>query len=85
MRSVGVRPGSVLLVHSSLRAMGPVAGGPETVIRGLLQALGPDGTLLMPALSYAHVTSATPLFDLRRTPSNVGAIPEYFWTSEAFL
>jgi aminoglycoside 3-N-acetyltransferase len=80
LRATGVRPGGVLLVHSALRALGPVPGGAETVVRGLLDALGPDGTLLLPALSYAHVTPQQPIFDVRFTPSNVGALPEYFRT-----
>ncbi len=78
LRDLGVCAGGVLLVHSSLRALGYVEGGPETVIQGLLAALGLDGTLLMPALTYEHVTPEQPLFDVRHTPSNVGAIPEYF-------
>lgn len=78
--AVGVRSGGVLLVHSSLSSMGHVPGGAETVIRGLLQALGPDGTLLLPALSYEVVTPWSPVFDVRRTPSNVGIIPETFRT-----
>jgi aminoglycoside 3-N-acetyltransferase len=78
--ALGVRPGGVLLVHSSLSALSPVPGGAESVICGLLEALGPEGTLLMPSLSYAHVTAANPFFDLRRTPSNVGVIPETFRT-----
>ena len=58
--ALGVRPGGVLLVHSSLRALGFIPGGAEAVIQGLLEALGPQGTLLMPALSYEHVTPAEP-------------------------
>jgi len=78
--ALGVRRGGVLLVHTSLSAMGHVAGGAETAIQGLLQALGPEGTLLMPALSYEIVTPENPVFDVRRTPSNVGAVPEFFRT-----
>ena len=78
LHALGVREGRVLLVHSSLSALGYVEGGPETVIQGLLDALGPTGTLLMPALSYESVTRRSPTFDVRTTPSNVGAIPEYF-------
>lgn len=78
--ALGVREGGVLLVHSSLSALGHVDGGPETVIQGLLGALGQEGTLLMPALTYETVTRGSPTFDVRRTPSNVGAIPEYFRT-----
>jgi len=74
----GLRPGGVAMVHSSLSALGHVPGAGETVIRGLLDALGPRGTLLMPALSYKYVNEKNPVFDCRRTPSNVGAIPEHF-------
>ena len=83
--SLGVRRGEVLLVHSSLRSLGPLAGGAEAVIAGLVEALGPDGTLLMPALSYASVTPANPSFDVRTTPSCVGALPEYFRTRPGTL
>jgi len=74
----GVRRGGILMVHSSLRSMGHVPGGPETVILGLLEALGPDGTLLLPALSYETVTTDNPVFDIAKTPTCVGAITEYF-------
>ncbi len=76
--ALGVRPGGVLLVHSSLKSLGPLAGGPEAVIAALRDALGPGGTLVLPALSYATVTRESPLFDQRLTPSCVGIIPETF-------
>ena len=75
---LGVATGDLLLVHSSLRSLGHVPGGAETVIRALLQAVGDTGTLLMPALSYEFVTARQPLFDARRTASCVGTIPETF-------
>jgi len=80
LRSLGLRESGVVLVHSSLGSLGQVPGGPETVIRGLWDALGPEGTLLMPALSYETVNADNPVFDVVRTPSNVGRIPEYFRT-----
>lgn len=78
--AAGVRPGGVVLVHSSLRAMGSVPGGAESVVRGLLGALGQEGTLLMPALSYESCHAGSPVFDVLRTPSCIGAIPEHFRT-----
>lgn len=78
LQASGIRENSVVLVHSSLRSLGYVYGGAETVIRGFLAAIGEGGTLLMPALSYESVTPDNPVFDVQRTPSNVGLITECF-------
>ena len=77
IRDLGVFPGDTVLVHSSFKSLGNVPGGIETVIQGFLLAIGPDGTLLMPALSGTHPPG---FFDVRLTPVNIGAIPEYFRT-----
>jgi aminoglycoside 3-N-acetyltransferase len=45
---LGVGPGMCLLVHSSLRALGWVAGGPVAVVQALTDVLTPSGTLVMP-------------------------------------
>ena len=85
LAACGLRQGGIVLVHSSLSSLGYVPGGPETVIRGLLEALGPEGTLLLPALSYEYVGAHQPVFDVLHTPSNVGAIPEHFRTRPGTL
>lgn len=85
---LGVRPGGVLLVHASLRSLGMPEGDPnraEIAICALLEVLGPEGTLLMPALSYASVSARQPVFDVLRTPSCVGALPESFRTRQGTL
>jgi aminoglycoside 3-N-acetyltransferase len=46
LRRLGVREGGVLLVQSSLRAVGRVPGGARTVVHALREALGPQGTLV---------------------------------------
>ena len=83
LEALGIQSGDIVLVHSSLKSLGHVKGGPETVIQGLLQAIGDDGTLLMPALSYGQEPHHT--HSARETPSNVGAIPEHFRKREGSL
>jgi aminoglycoside 3-N-acetyltransferase len=51
-QQLGVSTGETLLLHSSLRSLGSwVAGGPTTVVAALLEVLGPEGTLVVPAQS----------------------------------
>ena len=45
---LGIREGGVLLVHSSLSALGWVCGGGVAVVQALLDVLGPAGTLVVP-------------------------------------
>lgn len=47
LQALGVRPGQVVMLHASLRAVGWLVGGPDVVIQSLLALLGPDGTLMM--------------------------------------
>ncbi|MCN9239647.1 AAC(3) family N-acetyltransferase [Streptomyces sp. RY43-2] len=51
LRVLGVRPGETLLAHSSLSSLGWVCGGAVTVVQALLDALDPDGTLVVPTHS----------------------------------
>jgi aminoglycoside 3-N-acetyltransferase len=48
LRSLGVRSGSVLIVHSSMKSLGWVTGGTVAVVQALREVLGPDGTLVVP-------------------------------------
>jgi aminoglycoside 3-N-acetyltransferase len=46
--ALGLAAGQTMLVHSAMSKLGWVVGGPEAVIRALLQVLTPSGTLMMP-------------------------------------
>jgi aminoglycoside 3-N-acetyltransferase len=59
-----------VLVHASLRSVGPVCGGSRTVVRALRKALGPHGTLVAPTFterksltSRAHIGMTVGLTD----------------------
>lgn len=78
LRALGLKSGDAVLVHSSLSSLGYVEGGADTVIDTLLEVLGDEGTLLMPALSYRTVRPETPVFSIKDSPSCVGKITETF-------
>jgi aminoglycoside 3-N-acetyltransferase len=80
LAAMGVRTGDVLIVHSSMKSLGRVQGGPQTVIRALQRAVGPRGTVLMPAFSFnfEKVYAPTDPYDPARSPSKVGLISDTF-------
>ena len=80
LRRLGIRPGDVLIVHSSMKSIGRVQGGPETVVAALQQAVGPRGTIVMPAFAFHFEKVYWPVepYDPNTTPSKVGLISETF-------
>jgi aminoglycoside N3'-acetyltransferase len=58
VRRLGVQACDTVMVHASLRRLGPVEGGAAAVVQALETAVGPAGTLLMnvgPANDWAWV------------------------------
>ena len=53
-RRLGVAPGDTIMVHASIRAVGPVAGGPDQIHLALKEALTAGGTLMMYASCAEH-------------------------------
>ena len=74
LRALGVRPGGVLLVHTAFTEVRPVEGGPLGLLDALRAALGPGGTLVMPAM-----TDGESVFDPATTPTaGMGITAELF-------
>ena len=73
---LGVPRGGLLMVHSSLRSLGHVAGGAPTAVDALLETLGPEGTLVVPTFTYPLARDPGFVFDPLRTPSLMGAISD---------
>ena len=51
LAALGVASGQLVMLHVSMRSLGFVVGGAETLLDAALEALGPTGTLMMPAHS----------------------------------
>jgi aminoglycoside 3-N-acetyltransferase len=82
LRKLGLKEGDIVLVHSSLSAIGYIEGGADAVIDALLEAVGPTGTILMPTFplpgTMIDYAKTDPLFDPKNTPSCTGEITEVF-------
>lgn len=72
--ALGLQPGAIVVVHSSLSSLGPVSGGANAVIDALIKAVGPEGTLMMPT----HPARDGRTFDPDKIPSDMGVISETF-------
>lgn len=73
-RALGLNAGDSVVVHSSFKSLGPVAGGPLAVVGSLLDAIGPDGYLVLPTFNYTGPPSGA-AWDVS-TPCRTGIIPE---------
>ncbi|MBV6698062.1 AAC(3) family N-acetyltransferase [Kitasatospora aureofaciens] len=59
-RAMGVHEGMALMVHSSLSSLGPVEGGAAAVVASLRAAVGPTGTVAVPAFTTSIVCDPHP-------------------------
>jgi aminoglycoside 3-N-acetyltransferase len=67
---LGVRKGGVVIAHTAMGSLGYVVGGAQAVVEALLDAVGPDGTLVMPAFSGDRGDPA---------PWRHPPVPEHWW------
>lgn len=77
LQELGVEAGDILLVHTAFRAVRPVEGGPLGLIGALREALGSDGTLVMPSWSGNDDEP----FDKKSSPvtPDLGVTADMFW------
>lgn len=52
LREVGLEKGDAVMVHTSLKRMGYVCGGAQTVIEALMEVVEENGTIMMPTQSW---------------------------------
>ena len=71
--SAGIERGTLLFVHSSIKAVGPHIQA-ESLIEALRRTLGDEGTLLFPTFT----ARTEPWFDVEQTPSSMGVVSEIF-------
>ena len=74
IRAMGIEKDDTVLIHTSMRAIGQVENGADGVIDAFCQVLS-DGLFLVPTHTWAVVNRENPVYDVRTTVPNIGALP----------
>lgn len=77
LRDLGVPRGAVLLVHTAYSLTGPIEGGPDGLIDALLEAIGPEGTLVMPSWTEDDDEIFDP--SSYEVDDHLGVVADEFW------
>ncbi|MFH1614523.1 MAG: AAC(3) family N-acetyltransferase [Planctomycetota bacterium] len=80
LRRIGLAKGDHVIVHSALSSFGRVRGGAEALIEALLEAVGAEGTVLVPTFGCSDK-----VFDPARSETGLGMIPQALWKKKGAL
>lgn len=79
MQQLGLRRGSVVCIHASMKEFYNYRGTPQELILALMQAVGEEGTLMMPAYPQMEGLKADEyIFDKRTARTAAGLLAETF-------
>ncbi len=77
LRELGVVNGDIVIAHSSFKSLGPCENGADTVVSGMCDAVGEDGTVVFPTLCQQDWENVYKNWNLD-APSDVGYLTNYF-------
>lgn len=72
--AMGILPTDTVLIHTSMRAIGAVENGADGVIDAFRDYLT-DGLFLVPTHTWANVHHKQPIYDVKTSVPNIGALP----------
>lgn len=76
---IGIKQTDTLVVHSSMKAIGQVENGADTVIDAFMEYIK-DGLLIFPTHTWAQVNEEHNVFNPQTEPSCVGVLTNVFRT-----
>lgn len=79
-----IRKTGTLLIHSSMKAVGEVEGGAETVLDAFIEYMK-DGLLLFPTHSWSENNLKDSIYDPKTEPSCVGILTNLFMRREGAI
>lgn len=79
MCSMGMKSGSVICIHSSMKEFYNYNGTATEIIDKILEVIGTEGTLIMPAFPKKELSEKEGyIFDLEKDPTGAGMLAEIF-------
>lgn len=84
LKTMGIKETDSLMVHSSMKSIGQVEGGADTVVDALMEYLS-KGLLMMPTHTWAQMSAEYNVFDPENEPVCVGIIPNIFFKREGVV
>ena len=77
LESMGLKGDETILIHSSMKSIGEVDGGADTVLDAWMEYFN-DGLLLLPTHTWKTVNADNPVYNPQTTPSCVGLLTNMF-------
>ena len=84
LKNMGLQQTDAIMVHSSMKAIGPVDGGADTVVDTFMEYFK-DGLFMTPTHTWAQMSEEYALFDPKEEPACVGIIPNIFRKREGVV
>jgi len=78
MKKMGMKKGSVVFIHSSMTEFYNYTGTAEELIQNIINVIGEEGTLMMPAYPKTQKFNDEVDFDVLNSPSGAGYLSEVF-------
>ena len=77
IKNAGIINNKTLMIHSSMKSIGEVEGGAETVLDSFIEYMK-EGLLLFPTHSWSKENLKNNTYDYKKEPSCVGILPNLF-------
>lgn len=84
LAEMGLKNTDAIMVHSSMKSLGNVEGGADTVVDAFMEFFS-EGLFMTPTHTWAQMSAEYSVFDPKTEPACVGIIPNIFRTREGVV
>lgn len=84
IKEMDIEPTDTVFIHSSMKSIGEVVGGADTVLDSFMEYLA-DGLLILPTHTWASMSETHNMFDPNEEPSCVGILTNLFMKREGVV